>query len=130
MKLSGTSVAEALGRAISIIRRLSLRRLLASQPLSGRLAFLVAAIAILIPTALLAAFDGTAAPVAVAPYVPFMLISAILLNWWSASLVALASAMIDDAFFVGTPPSLLEGPADMFMVGAFLIVAAIVFGFV
>ena len=145
MKVMSSGVAQALGKALSMIRKLNLRRLLASQPLSGRFALLVGAIAVLIPTGLLAAFDGTATAVAVAPYVPFILISALLLTWWNASLVAVVSAVIDDVFFVGTPHRLLagpwahadrtphrllEGPEDVFMLGVFMLVAAMIIGFV
>lgn len=113
-----------------MIRKAVLREWLEAHPFDGRAALFIGIIAVGVPTALRASVDGVVTGMAVTGYVPFVLASAVLLGWWNASLVALASAFVGDALFVGRRPELLEGPADFFVVGLFLIVSAVVIGFV
>jgi hypothetical protein len=113
-----------------MIRKAVLRTWLEAHPFDGRAAFLVGIVAVGIPTALRASVDGIVTGVPMTGYVPFILISAVLLGWWNASLVALASATLGDLLFVGPPNQLLEGPADMFVVGLFLFVSGVLIGFV
>jgi len=107
-----------------------LRRWLESHPFNGRAAIVVGATAVAIPTAIRFAVDGVVSGIPVTGYVPFVLISAVLLGWLNASMVAVASALIGDALFVGPANELLEGPSDVFTVGLFLIVSGVLIGFV
>jgi len=92
----------------------------------GNLAFMWALLAVLVPTAIRLSVDGQVSGVAVTPYLPFIVLSAVTLAWWQAGLVALASALIGDALFIGVPNRILEGPSDLFAVGAFLVAAGLI----
>lgn len=107
-----------------------LRRWLESHPFNGRAAIVVGMIAVAIPTAIRLSVDGVVSGTAVTGYVPFVLLSAVLLGWLNASIVAIASALIGDMLFVGPPNQVFEGPADIFVVGLFLLVSGVLIGFV
>jgi hypothetical protein len=113
-----------------MIRKVVLRDWLEAHPFDGRAALFIGIVAVAIPTALRASVDGVVTGIPVTGYVPFVLASAVLLGPWNASLVALASAFVGDALFVGTPTELLEGPTDIFVVGLFLLVSGVLIGFV
>ena len=113
-----------------MIRKAVLRDWLEAHPFDGRVALFIGIIAVGVPTALRASVDGLVTGIPVTAYVPFVLASAVLLGWWNASLVALASAFIGDALFVGRSTELFEGPTDIFVVGLFLFVSGVVIGFV
>ena len=107
-----------------------LRRWLESHPFNGRAAIVVGMIAVVIPTAIRLSVDGVVSGTAVTGYVPFVLLSAVLLGWLNASIVAIASALIGDMLFVGRPNQVFEGPSDIFVVGLFLLVSGVLIGFV
>jgi hypothetical protein len=107
-----------------------LRRWLESHPFNGRAAIVVGMTAVAIPTAIRLSVDGVVSGTAVTGYVPFVLLSAVLLGWLNASMVAIASALIGDMLFVGRPNQVFEGPSDIFVVGLFLLVSGVLIGFV
>ena len=77
-------------------------RWLALTPLTGRLALFCAFGAITFPTLFRAALNGVVTGCEFTPYLPFVLIAAILLRWWQVGLVALASVAIMGGIFEGS----------------------------
>jgi hypothetical protein len=108
----------------------SARDWLTTPPIRGRAAFLCGLLAVVVPTSVRMFVDGHVTGFAVTPYVPFMLLSAILLVWNQAVVVALSSAAIADALFVGTRGQMFEGPSDLIVIGIFVVAAAMMIGFV
>lgn len=102
--------------------RAGLIRWLQGPPLSGRLALLCGIVAIASATVIRAAIDGMVTGCEFTPYLPFVLISAVLLRWWQAGLVALASAAVLGLLFIGSPDELLE--SDCFLSSALIFLAA------
>src|SRR4030095_14261538 len=103
---------------------------LVEPPLAGASALFCATATVAVPTLIRASADGLVIGCESIVYVPFVLLSAIFLGWRYTAFVALASAVIIDSLFIGPPPALMEGPGDIFGVGGFLAVAALVTGFV
>lgn len=91
-----------------------LRKLLLGPQLSGRDALLCAAAALAAPTLLRVAIDGYVEDLAFTAYLPFVLLSAVLLDWRAASAVALGSALLADLLFVAPRGQVLESPSDLF----------------
>jgi hypothetical protein len=81
--------------------RAGLTRWLQGPPLNGRNALLCVVAAIAIPTVIRAAVSGVVTGCEFTPYLPFVLISALLLRWWKAAFVALASVAILGGLFAG-----------------------------
>lgn len=77
-------------------------RWLALTPLAGWLALLCAFSAVALPTLFRGAINGVVTGCEFTPYLPFVLIAAILLRWWQAVLVALASVAIMGGVFQGS----------------------------
>src|SRR5689334_19472552 len=77
-------------------------RSLALTPLSGRLALLCAFSAVAIPTLFRAAINGVVTGCEFTPYLPFVLLAAILLRWWLVALVTAASVAIMGGLFEGS----------------------------
>jgi hypothetical protein len=75
-------------------------RWLQVTPLSARYGLPCAVAAVALPTAIRWAMDGVVTGCEFTPYLPFVLVSAILLRWWRAALVALASVAILGGLFV------------------------------
>jgi hypothetical protein len=89
-------------------------------PLSGRLALLCGAVAVTLATVIRAAIDGVVTGCEFTPYLPFVLLSAVLLRWWQASVVALASVVILGLLFVGPPDALSGSSCFLSSAGIFL----------
>ena len=62
-----------------------------APPLSGRLAILSAVLLAALPTLIRAGMTGMIVGCEYTPYLPFVLVAAVLLPWWMAASVALAS---------------------------------------
>jgi hypothetical protein len=107
-----------------------LRKWLVTTPLKGKLAILCAVTAVALPTFIRAALDGTVVGLGFSAYFPFVLFAAILLEWELASAVAIVSAALTDALFVGSRYHLLEGPTDVFGVVTFLVGTAFIISLV
>jgi hypothetical protein len=105
--------------------RTYLRRLLTAPPLTGRQMLLCAIVALALPTLLRASIQGAVQGVGFSPYVPFVMLSALSLDWRVATLVALVSATLGDYFFVGQPFQLLESSNDVIGMFFFGIVSAL-----
>lgn len=107
-----------------------LTQLLWAPVLSGRLALLCGIVAVVLPTAVRAALNGTVTGCEFTPYLPFVLLAAIMLGWWQAGLVALASVAIMGGLFLGPPNEMLEVPCFLSGAGVFLAASAMMIGVV
>lgn len=107
-----------------------LRRWLIAAPITGPLAALSALFAIAAPTLVNVWIKTVVADTSLMPYIPFILLAAILLGWRYAVLVAMASAIVADLWLMGVPGRLLESPAHVFALASFMGVAAILVAFV
>jgi hypothetical protein len=89
------------------MNRAALTRWLRAPQVTGASAILCAAFAVACPTAVRAAVNGTVTGCEFTPYLPFVLVSAILMRWGYAALVAIASIAILGGLFEGSGASLL-----------------------
>lgn len=101
-------------------------RWLQSPPVSGWLALLCATVALAIPTLVRASVSGVVTGCEFTPYLPFVAVCAILLRWWQAGAVALASVVILGGLVGGSSAYRM----DCFMpaAGIFLAAAAMMIG--
>ena len=106
--------------------RISTRWLL-EPPVTGAKAHLCAIAALAIPTLIRLSVDGVVSGSAFGPYVPFVLLSALLLGWRHAAVVTIVAAVLADFMFL-TPNKLLDGMSDLFGVALFLISSALIIG--
>ena len=63
-------------------------------------------------------------------YLPFVLLAALLLRWWQAGLVALASVALLGLLFVGTPAAMLASHCFLPSSAMFLLSSGAMIGFV
>ena len=106
-------------------------RLLGTPVTTGWPAFLCIVAAIAVPTAIRAALNGVVTGCEFTPYLPFILVSAILLRWWQASIVALASVGIMGGLFQGpplNPPDCFIPAAGVFLASSAAMIAATALG--
>jgi hypothetical protein len=94
-------------------------RWLRTPLITGRLAFLCVVGAVAVPTIVRAAVNGVVTGCEFTPYLPFVLITALVLGWWQAGAVALASAAI-----LG---GVLFGPAEQYFTSSCFISGAAIF---
>jgi hypothetical protein len=106
----------------------SVIRWLQAPPATGRLALLCGIFAVAFPTTIRAAIDSLVTGCEFTPYLPFVLFSAVLLRWWQASLVALASVTILGGMFVGPPSAILASECFETSAGIFLASSASMIG--
>jgi len=93
---------------------------------TGRLAFACAVLAVALPTAVRAAVHGVVTGCEFTPYLPFVLIAAIMIGWWQASLVALASVAVLGGLFVGPANLFLASACAQSAAGVFLASSAVI----
>jgi hypothetical protein len=93
--------------------------------LSGWQALLCGLVAFGLPTLIRIVVNGEVTGCEFTPYLPFVLISAILLRWWQAGIVALASVAIMGGLFDG---ALLAMPCFKPAAAIFLASAAAIIG--
>ena len=70
--------------------------------MKGWLALACGMAAVWLPTVVRAAVNGVVTGCEFTPYIPFVLICAILLRWWQAAIVALVSVAILGGMFEGS----------------------------
>ena len=99
-------------------------RCVTTPPLSGKLALLTGILALSVSTVIRAAIDPYVTGCEFTAYLPFVLLSAILLPWWEACLVALAVVPILGLMFVGTPAELAASTCFLSSAGIFLAASA------
>ena len=110
--------------------RASLNRWLRTPLLSGRLALLCGVGSVALPTFVRAGAHGAVTGCEFTPYLPFVLISAVLLGWWQATMVALGSVAVLGGLFIGSPDAFLEPSCFKSAAGIFLASSAVVVGVV
>lgn len=108
--------------------RTALAGWLAMPPIIGPVAPLVGAAALVIPTTLLSMDHALRGGACCTTYVPFVLLSALLLGPVYASFVAVGAAGLADALFMGPRFQLLESPMDTFGDTASIISSALIIG--
>jgi hypothetical protein len=82
--------------------RAALDRWLREPIVTGRRALLCCVFAVAFPTLIRATVSGVINGCEFTPYLPFVLVCAVLLRWWQAGAVALAAIAIMGGFFDGT----------------------------
>lgn len=100
------------------------RRPLRASALTGRRSQIFAVAAIVVPSLLWLMLPQVASVGVFLTYVPFVLLSAVVLKPHDAALVALASALVADFFFMDPQWSLSVSPNDLFGMGMLLIISA------
>src|SRR4051795_10374793 len=106
--------------------RAELLRWLLGPRLSGWQVLFCGLIAIWIPTIIRLAVNGLVTGCEFTPYLPFVLISAILLRWWQAGAVALGSVAIMGGLFSDSHNFML--PCFTSAAGIFLASSAVMIG--
>jgi hypothetical protein len=104
--------------------------MLSSPPFAAPIAPLIGAAALGIPTALLSLDHALPAGACCTTYFPFVLLSALLIGPVFASAVAIGSAGLADALFMGPRYQLFESPMDAFGDIASLSSSALIIGLV
>lgn len=107
-----------------------LRKWLVATPIEGKNALIIALAAVGLPTLYRVSLDGLVTGIGYCPYLPFVLLSALLLGWRKAALVALASVAVVDLLFMGPRFQLVEGPTDMLGDLGFLVISALIISLV
>ena len=102
-------------------------RWLEATPLPGRLAWPCGLAAVALPTVIRAAVDGVVTGCEFTPYLPFVLIAALLLRWWQAALVTLASVAVLGGVFTG---QLQDLACFAWSAAIFLVSSAVMIGLV
>jgi hypothetical protein len=105
-----------------------LRKWLVATPLTGKPAVFIAVTAVALPTLYRVSLDGMVMGIGYCPYPPFVMLSAVLLGWRQAAVIALASVVVADALFVGTRFEIVEAPTDMLGDAGFLLISALIIG--
>lgn len=101
------------------------------QPfLTGQWALVCGIGAVSIPTLIRFAVNGVVSGCEYTPYLPFVLLSAILLRWWQAALVTLASAAVYSGVFLGSPMELLQDACTTYSVGMFFAASTMIISIV
>lgn len=98
--------------------------------LKGPSALLGGIAAVMLPTIVRAAVNGEVTGCEFTPYLPFVLLAAILLGWWQAGIVALASVAILGGLFVGQSAQSFETPCFVSGAGVFLASSAMIIAIV
>jgi hypothetical protein len=95
---------------------------------SGSWAIFWVIVAVAVPTAIRASVQGIVSGCETVPYIPAVLLASIFLGARYGAVVALASALVADALFMGVGHLFLEGPCDIFGTTLFLISSAMIIG--
>jgi hypothetical protein len=112
------------------VSRTRLSRWLKQPFVTGQWALACGIGAVAIPTAIRFAINGVISGCEYTPYLPFVLIAAILLRWWQAGLVTLACAAVFSGVFLGSPLDLLRSSCTGYSVGMFFAASAMIISIV
>lgn len=105
-------------------------RWLVEPVVTGKLALMIVILAVAIPAAVRAAVHGTVTGCEFTPFLPSVLLTAILLGGRHAAAVALASVAVLGGMFAGPFSALLAEPCAQSAAGIFLGSSAIIIGVV
>ena len=108
--------------------RLIVRKWLSATPLTGLPMLLCVLASLIAPTLMGLSVDGAIEGSGFTPYLPFVLLAALVLRWQISAVLVAASASLGDFFFVGARHELLETPSDIFGIFAFAAAAALAIG--
>jgi hypothetical protein len=102
---------------------------LVRPPLAGRSALLAAVMAVALPSLIRFAIEGVLQGCEFTPYLPFVFLSAILLRWWQAALVAAASVAVMGGMLMDMPyghltSTCFQASALTFVAGSAAMIAA------
>ena len=97
-------------------------------PLKGRQAFSCALIAIVMPALIRLAVPGGLAGSTYIPYVPFLILAAITLDWKLAAVVAVASVALGDLIVFGPAKEHLSGTNEGIAILLFFLSSALIIG--
>ena len=109
--------------------RSHLTRLLASPLARGWTGLACAAAAVALPTGFRAAIDGAVTGCEFTPYLPFVLLAAVLIGWWQAGAVALLSVAILGGLFGAAGP-MFDMPCFISAAATFAGASAVIIAFV
>lgn len=109
--------------------RAELMKQLLVPSVTGAQAAGLIALCVVIPTVIRAAVDGFVTGCEFSVYQPFVFVAAIFMQWRYAAVVALSSVGLADYLFM-THASFFSGPCDVYVVGVFLVIAALIIGLV
>ena len=98
-----------------------LSRWLQAPPVTGRAALFCAICIVAVPTIIRAAVNGVVTGCEFTPYLPFVLIAAILLPWWQAAAMALVSVEILGGLLAGEAHGMFQ---ECFLTGAAIFLAS------
>ena len=104
----------------------TLKRWFARPPVTGRWAIGATVAAVAAPTFIRCLVDSAISGVALSPYLPFVLMAALLIGWRPAVATALASAAVADMLFIDPRYVPMAGPTDLFAIAVFLVCAALI----
>ena len=107
-----------------------LRKWLVATPIAGKLAFTIAVAAVGLPTLYRLSLNGMVMGIGYCPYLPFVLLTALLLGWRQATAVTLVSVVVADVLFVGERFQLFEGSTAMLGDLGFLVASAMIIALV
>src|SRR5215218_7609636 len=110
--------------------RANLKRWIDAPLVTGWLALLCSIAAVALPTIVRAAVNGVVTGCEFTPYLPFVLISAVLLGWKEAGAVALISVALLDGLFFGSSQVMHQGLCFLTAAGIFLASSALMIGVV
>ena len=106
------------------------KRWFLAPPISGYRAILFGLAAVALPTLIRASVQGSVSGIVFSSYIPFVLLSAIALEWTHAAVVALVSAFVARMLFIEPRFVFLAGPTDVFGIAVFLVASAMIIKFV
>jgi hypothetical protein len=86
--------------------------------------------AVAVPTIIRYSVNGAVSGCEYTPYLPFILLSAVLLRWWQAGLVTLACAAVFSGVFLGSPMEFLHHECTSYSVGMFLAASTMIISIV
>ena len=86
--------------------------------------------AVVIPTIVRFSVNGVVSGCEYTPYLPFVLLSAVLLRWWQAGAVTLASAAVFSGVFLGSPTEFLHDACTLSSVGMFFAASTMIISIV
>ena len=106
----------------------NIARLLVQRPLTRAQALLCATVALGAALLVRAAVDDMVTGCEFTPYLPAVLVSAILLRWWQAAVVALGAPVLHGMVFMGAPWHFLDSACFQSTGGIFLLSSAVIIG--
>lgn len=111
-----------------MVRQARFGPLLQGRPLTGWDALNLGIGAVVVPTVLRGALNGLIMGCEFTPYLPFVLLAALLLRWWQAGAVALASVAAMAVLFVAPAEGQFFSACFQSSAGLFLVASATLIG--